>query len=245
MTVKPHKEDHPLKEFYRDIYPTYDRVNRIFTFGQDRAWRRKAARECLEDQPVEVLDVCTGTGDFLIEMASMAHGQTRFTGYDFSAPMLDEAQRKLNAAGNKDLSERTRLMEGDVARMPFSDGEFDAVGITFGIRNLIFENSKADRHLAEIRRVLRKGGRLVILESSRPSFGPWRMINSLYLKFILPYLGGWISGNLEAYRYLSRSSKNYYTIGEMEMILKGAGFLTVRSSPLFLGSVMLVVAQTS
>ncbi len=259
--------DHPLKDFYADIYGTYDRVNRIFTFGRDRSWRKKAALECLEGSPQHtpqgspqhtpegspqhtpegspqhILDVCTGTGDFLLEMASLADGNTIFTGYDFSAPMLKEAERKLKDSDIKDLRSRASYVEGEVAFMPFQDEQFDAAGITFGIRNLIFENSQAEKHLSEIHRVLRKDGRLVILESSKPSFVPWRFINAIYLRFILPYLGGWISGNMDAYRYLARSSKNYYTIGEMNEILNGAGFRVLKDRPLFLGSVMLLVAQ--
>jgi demethylmenaquinone methyltransferase/2-methoxy-6-polyprenyl-1,4-benzoquinol methylase len=236
------KIDFPLKEFYSDIYPTYDRVNRIFTFGRDVAWRKKAARECLLVQPERLLDVCTGTGDFILEIAQLGGTGITLTGYDFSPEMLEVARKK-----QRQLHERTGLpsiefIEGDVGNMPFGEGHFDVLGITFGIRNLVYENSNARLHLSEIRRVMRTGGHLVILESSRPASRLWRAINNIYLQFILPYLGGLISGNMKAYRYLASSSKNYYSIKEMTQILNDAGFLVRKSRSLFLGSVMLVVA---
>jgi ubiquinone/menaquinone biosynthesis methyltransferase len=161
-----------------------------------------------------------------------------FTGYDLSPEMLEEARKKAADAGRK-----IEFIEGNVAKMPFADNRFDTAGITFGIRNLIYENSNADRHLAEIHRVLRMNGRLVVLESSRPDSRIWRFFNGIYLQFILPWLGGLISGNLKAYRYLAKSSKNYYSRKEMARILEQAGFRVIRSRPLFLGSVMLLVAE--
>jgi demethylmenaquinone methyltransferase/2-methoxy-6-polyprenyl-1,4-benzoquinol methylase len=236
-------EDHPLREYYGDIYSTYDRVNRVFTFGRDRTWRRKAAESCLRSNPSRVLDLCTGTGDFILELARRAGQKIQLTGYDFSSVMLQEARRKLGEEQVRAGIPEVELVEGDAASMPFGDESFDAVGITFGIRNLVFENSRAEKHLSEIVRVLRPGGRLVILESSRPGNLLWRPFHSLYLSLFLPYLGGIISGNLGAYRYLARSSGNYYTIGEMGTILEGAGLSILESSSLFLGSVMLVVAE--
>ncbi len=229
---------HPLKDYYQDIYRNYDLVNRIFTFGQDRSWRKKAVKECLAGNPERILDICTGTGDLILEIARISDREMELTGYDFTAEMLQIAEKKAaRVKGN------IVFIEGDVANMPFEDDHFDSAGITFGIRNLIYENSNAKRHLAEIHRVLKPGGKLVILESSKPGNRLWRSINGVYLRFILPYLGGIISGNLEAYRYLARSSKNYYTISEMKSILESAGFKVVKYRSLFLGSVMLMVAK--
>jgi demethylmenaquinone methyltransferase/2-methoxy-6-polyprenyl-1,4-benzoquinol methylase len=135
------------------------------------------------------------------------------------------------------------FMEGDAGEMPFEDGHFDSMGITFGIRNLVYENSRAGRHLSEMNRVLRTGGQLVVLESSKPANSLWRFFNDFYLRFILPYLGGLISGNRKAYSYLATSSKNYYTREEMGNILDEAGFKLLRSKSLFLGSVMLLVLE--
>ena len=235
--------DFPLRDYYSEIYGTYDRVNRIFTFGRDAHWRTVAALACLEAAPSSILDVCTGTGDFAFELARIAGKGVRLTGYDFSSEMLMEASRKQNQFSGKEDLVPVEFVQGDVAAMPFRDEQFDAIGITFGIRNLVYQNSAGEKHLSELRRVLRRGGQLVILESSRPSNAIWRFINSIYLRAILPYLGGMISGNLSAYRYLAESSRNYYSIREMSDILDRAGFRVKRSRPLFLGSVMLVVAE--
>jgi len=232
------KMAHPLKDYYQDIYRNYDLVNRIFTFGQDHSWRKKAVMECLADNPEWIIDICTGTGDLILEIARNTDRKLELTGYDFTAEMLQVAMKKA-ARMKVDIE----FIEGDVAQMPFTDNRFDAAGITFGIRNLLYENANASAHLAEIGRVLKPGGRLVILESSKPGNRIWRVINGFYLRFILPYLGGFISGNMEAYRYLARSSKNYYTIPEMKSILESSGFHVIKYNSLFLGSVMLMVAE--
>lgn len=240
------KPDHPLKDFYSDIYTTYDRVNRLFTFGQDVSWRRKAARACLQSNPGNVLDLCTGTGDFILEtarLAALAGTSPELTGYDFSPAMLEEARRKSDMLRELEKIPPVTFREGDVAGMPFEEESFDALGITFGLRNLVYENSNAEKHLAEIYRVLRRGGRFIILESCRPENSIWRLFNNFYLQFIIPYLGGLISGNIKAYRYLAHSSRNYYTITEMGSILESAGFGIVSGRLLFMGSVMLVVAE--
>lgn len=236
------REDFPLQEYYKDIYQSYDRVNRIFTFGRDRAWRKKAVVECLKPGPQTVLDLCTGTGDFILELAAASKRDLSLTGYDFTPAMLEIAQKKQAELQKNQELPPIDFVEGDVGHMPFGDDTFDAIGITFGMRNLVYENSNAARHLSEIRRVLRPGGQLVILESSRPDSAVWRFFNSLYLQLILPYLGGIISGNLKAYRYLARSSNNYYSIKEMGDILVEAGFEIRQGEPLFLGSVMLLIA---
>jgi demethylmenaquinone methyltransferase / 2-methoxy-6-polyprenyl-1,4-benzoquinol methylase len=239
-------KDFPLHDFYGDIHTSYDRVNRIFTFGRDRTWRREAADELLANKPARVLDLCTGTGDFILELAVQAAESGRnieLGGYDFSREMLQEAERKKGELQKRKSIPDISFKEGDAGAMPYENGHFDALGITFGLRNLVYENSNAKQHLSEIYRVLRPGGQFVVLESSRPASPLWTVFNSIYLRFFLPYLGGLISGNLKAYKYLANSSKNYYSIREMEMILESAGFQSIRSRALFLGSVMLLVLE--
>jgi demethylmenaquinone methyltransferase/2-methoxy-6-polyprenyl-1,4-benzoquinol methylase len=248
------KSGHPLRDYYSSIFSTYDRVNRVFTFGRDRSWRERAAKACLESGPGSLLDLCTGTGDLLLEVARLAARERRsvsLTGFDFSLEMLQEARRKWDARaasigkpgpgepGNTTI----KFIQGEAASMPFGDAEFDAIGITFGMRNLLYQNPDSGKHLFEISRVLRPGGRLVLLESSRPINPIWRMFNNIYLRCILPFLGGILSGNLAAYRYLGRSSRDYYSIPEMGSVLERSGFRVICGSSLFLGSVMLVVAE--
>jgi len=230
--------DYPLRDYYSDIYDRYDLVNRVFTFGLDRRWRKNAVKECLDNNPHEVIDVCTGTGELIFEIARQSGNLLNMTGYDFSPEMLGKAEEKSRITGLP-----VTFIEGDVADMPFKSGFFDTAGIAFGIRNLIYKNTAAQRHLAEIHRVLKAGGRFVVLESSKPGNRIWRFFNTMYLNFILPYLGGMVSGNFKAYRYLAKSSKNYYTRQEMKKILEANGFRVKTSRSLFLGSVMLMVAE--
>jgi len=232
------KQDFPLHDYYKDIYKTYDLVNRVFTFGQDKNWRKRAVSAMLENAPAKILDVCTGTGDLILEISENCPAGTSLCGYDFSAEMLEKAKEK-----SRDKEYSIEFTEGDVASMPYSDGTFDTAGISFGLRNLVYENSNADLHLSELNRVLKPGGRFVVLESSKPSNQIWRFFNNIYLQLILPYLGGILSGNLKAYKYLAKSSKNYYTREEMGKILEKAGFRQIRSQSLFLGSVMLMLAE--
>ena len=234
--------DFPLKDFYSDIHSTYDRVNRVFTFGRDVHWRKMAAQWCLQPAPRKVLDLCTGTGDFAFEVAEQAGEHVEITGYDFSDEMLKEARIKQQHLERGGKGIPVTFIRGDVHQMPFDDEYFDAIGITFGLRNLVYENSAAGRHLEEIRRVLRRGGQLTVLESSNPSSRIWRFFNTLYLRLILPYLGGALSGNFKAYRYLATSSRNYYSLKEMGALLEEAGFRVNDSRALFLGSVMLIAA---
>lgn len=236
-------KDFPLQSFYGEIHLTYDRINRIFTFGRDLAWRRKAVAELLKNQPGRVLDLCTGTGDFILEVARRAGRDMELTGYDFSPEMLRLARQKYLQLSEREQVPAIEFVEGDAGAMPFAEGSFDALGITFGLRNLVYENSRAEQHLLEIQRVLKTHGHLVVLESSKPRNVIWRGLNSFYLRFILPYLGGAISGHLKAYQYLASSSKNYYTIREMVGILEEAGFRESVSRSLFMGSVMLLVME--
>lgn len=231
-------QDFPLHDYYQDIYEKYDLVNRIFTFGRDAKWRREAVTQCLENSPSKVLDICTGTGDLILEIARAGGENLDLYAYDFTREMLQIAMKKAEKMGAD-----VQFIEGDVASMPFESNTFDSAGISFGLRNLVYENSNADQHLAEIYRTLKHGGRFVILESSKPGNAIWRFFNGVYLRLILPYLGGLISGNLKAYRYLAKSSKNYYTREEMGKILENSNFKVINSKSLFLGSVMLMVAE--
>jgi demethylmenaquinone methyltransferase/2-methoxy-6-polyprenyl-1,4-benzoquinol methylase len=230
-------EGYPLSEFYSGIYKRYDLINRIFTFGNDQKWRKITAEICLESKPDRVLDLCCGTGDLTFCIYKKSRGNIELTGCDFNLNMLGKAERKAKKKKFKDIN----FIHGEAAELPFSDYWFDCITIGFGIRNLTFENPKSLNHLKEINRVLKNNGRLIILESSIPENKVVRFFYNVYLKYILIPLGGLISGNWKAYRYLANSSANFFNFGHLKDILEKEGF-TLRSHRKFLfGATNIVV----
>ena len=227
----------PLNKYYARIYNRYDLVNRIFTLGLDRKWRRRTAKICLETKPETILDLCCGTGDLAIELARQTRDKIKITGYDFSPEMLALADKK--TASEKYPVE---YIQGDAAVMPFSSGKFDALTIGFGFRNLVFENENSLQHLSEMNRVLKKEARLYILESAVPRNNLIRFLYKLYLSVFLIPLGGIISGNWKAYAYLARSSANFYSIREIKDLLYQQGFELIRTDRFFMGAAHLIEA---
>ena len=188
-------EKETVKNLFDDIAPRYDLLNHLLSLNIDKSWRRRAVRE-LEAGQEELLDVACGTGDFAI--AAVRTGVERVTGLDISAGMVDIGKRKVEALG---LSGRIMLEIGDSEQMRFPDNAFDAVTVAFGVRN--FEH--LEQGLREMCRVLRPGGKVVILEFSMPDRFPMKQLYTLYFRRILPLFGGWISGNRGAYVYLPES----------------------------------------
>lgn len=219
----PQKEVRPLYKIFTAVPPSYDLINRLFTLRLDERWREKAARECLADHPARIMDLCTGTGDLAIRLAKMSKGEPEITGYDYSQPMLDLAERKAGKTGQQKIS----FIHGDAATMPFADGYFDAIGIAFAFRNLTFKNQDTPKFLAEIYRVLKPGGRFVIIESSQPTGALLRTLFRFYTRYIVYPIGSRVSGNKTAYKYLSYSVINYYKPEEICDLLKNCGFSEV------------------
>lgn len=217
------KERRPLYKIFTAVPPSYDLINRIFTLTLDERWRRDAAGECLADNPERIMDLCTGTGDLAIRLAKMTNGKTEITGYDYSQPMLDLARKKASKAGQ----DKVILVQGDAAAMPYEDGYFDAIGIAFAFRNLTFKNHDTDSFLKEIYRVLRPGGRFVIVESSQPRWGWLKVLFRIWTRYFVYPLGSLVSGNKGAYKYLAYSVVNYYKPEEICDLLKGYGFSDV------------------
>ncbi len=237
MNKKEKKGGFPLKWYYSRIYKKYDLVNRLFTLGLDKKWRKAAIEECLKDKPERILDLCCGTGDLLIGIASQ-NKDVEVIGYDFSREMLDLAKKKIK---NGNLH-NVKLACGEASRIPFPAKMYDAIGIAFGFRNLTFENPLMDQHVDEIIRVLAINGRLVVLESTKPSNIVLRLFFNLYLYFILVPLGTLVSGNFKAYFYLAKSSSGYYTGMQISQLLKDKGMKVVNTKSFMLGATTLIVA---
>jgi demethylmenaquinone methyltransferase/2-methoxy-6-polyprenyl-1,4-benzoquinol methylase len=224
---------------FNEVPKRYDLLNRLLTFGIDQGWRRRASAACLEGSPDRVMDLCTGTGDLALLMASDANETTHVTAVDFAPPMLDVARRKAEATG---VADRLELRLADAAELPFSDGELDAVGIAFAFRNLTYKNPGRDRYLAEVVRVLKPGGRMVIAETSQPSNGLWRSLFHLYLRAFVAPVGGFLSGHRPAYKYLAHSARNYFPPDDVCAMLTEAGFARATYHPLLGGIAALHVA---
>jgi demethylmenaquinone methyltransferase/2-methoxy-6-polyprenyl-1,4-benzoquinol methylase len=186
-----------------------------------------------------VLDLCCGTGDLAIHLAQLADYDLELAGVDYSLPMLEIATRKAErSAGGR----RVSFIHGDAASLPFPDGCFDCVGISFAFRNLTYKNPLAPSCLDEILRVLSSNGRFIIVESSQPKVRLIRKIFHLYLRWFVFRAGYLLSGNRGAYHYLAESSARFYTPEELREIMIGAGFRQVFFRPLFLGAAAIHVA---
>jgi demethylmenaquinone methyltransferase/2-methoxy-6-polyprenyl-1,4-benzoquinol methylase len=193
----------------------YDRLNRILSMGLDLGWRRRALGHLSEAPPADILDVATGTADFAI-MAARRLPQARITGIDLSEGMLNAGRCKVASAGLKD---RITLKTGDCLTLDFHDASFDAVTAAFGVRN--FASLAAG--FAEIRRVLRPGGRVVILELSEPHAFPMRQLHRFYLRYAIPLVGRLLTGLANEYRYLPASIEQVPQGEEMLALLRDAG----------------------
>ncbi len=231
----------PLHGLFSAVPPSYDRMNRLLTLRLDESWRRRAAEVCLAGRPGHILDLCTGTADLALRLARADGGPATIAALDFSSPMLAAARRKAEKHGIRGLG----LVEGDAAGLPFRDGRFDVVGIAFGFRNLTFRNPFKDRYLAEVLRVLRPGGRFVIVETSQPRSRILKGLVHAYLEVVAGRIGGLVSGHPGAYRYLARSAIHFYRPDELLAMLRGAGFSAARHTPLFGGVAGLTVAVKS
>jgi demethylmenaquinone methyltransferase/2-methoxy-6-polyprenyl-1,4-benzoquinol methylase len=215
----------------------YDLINAAVSWGLDRRWRAAAARECLAAEPRRVLDLGCGTGDLVLDIAGRAGETVDLVGLDFSHPMLERARAKGETRGS-----RVTWLLGDASALPFADSSFDRVGVSFAFRNLTWANPHAAAHLAEILRVLRPEGRLVVVESAQPARQPIRALYHLYMRGFVAGLGGALSGERAAYRYLGESAARFHGPPEVERMLLDAGFATVRVRTMLFGAVGLYVA---
>ncbi|MFQ5512026.1 MAG: bifunctional demethylmenaquinone methyltransferase/2-methoxy-6-polyprenyl-1,4-benzoquinol methylase UbiE [Candidatus Krumholzibacteriia bacterium] len=208
-------QKHETPEMFTEIARTYDLLNHVLSLNVDRLWRRDLIR--LAEAPDDgcVLDACTGTADVAIGFASRLRSGRVF-GVDLSAGMLGAGHDKL---ARRNLNGRVRLVESDVLALPFRDGSFDAVTIAFGLRNL----PDYRKGVAEMARVLRPGGKLAILEFCPPAGGlPLRAYN-FYLRRVLPFIGGLVSGSSGAYRYLASSIGDFLSCEEVHELVRSAG----------------------
>lgn len=230
--IVPYKESSLSKKeqvagMFDDIAGSYDFLNRFLSAGIDIRWRRKALAQLQPIAPKYLLDVATGTGDVAI-MALALLNPEKITGIDISEGMLEVGRKKLAKAG---LEKKIELIKGDSEAINFENDSFDAVTVAFGVRN--FQN--LEKGLAEIRRVLRPGGKLVILEFSRPTLPFVKTFYQFYMKVVTPRMGKLFSKNRDAYKYLDESIKKFPEGKNFTQILDNIGFKQTFSKSLSLG----------
>jgi len=235
----PTRQSEPLHGMFTAVPPRYDLVNRIISLGMDKRWRRLAAAACLEGKPRRILDLGCGTGDLTINLARMAIESVEITGLDYSLPMLERARQKTAGAG---VEKKADFVHGQATQIPFPDGYFDCVGISFAFRNLTYKNPLCQPHLAEVKRVLKRGGRYVIVESSQPDNPLIRTLFHFYIRAVVGPAGTLVSGHKGAYRYLTESMTRFYPPRDIRDILLAAGFKTVSYRLLFFGAAGIHVA---
>ncbi len=228
---------HPdsIRNLFNTIAPTYDCLNHLLSLRRDFSWRRMAVRE-LDASEGWILDLATGTGDVAIEIVSQNGPEKKVFGLDFSEPMIRRALQKFQKRG---FLSRAALSLGDALTLPFRENTFTASMIAFGLRN-IAEKEKA---LAEMVRVVKEGGKVIVLEFTLPKNVWIRKFYSIYFKIILPRIGGLVSGDWGAYAYLPESVSHFRYAGSYEKILEKAGLKNVSSRPLT-GGIASIISGT-
>lgn len=197
VATSTHKDPDKIRDMFRAVAPAYDRTNDVLSAGIHRLWRQKLVQLSLARVGDRVLDCATGTGDLAIEFKKRVGERGQVVGSDFCPEMLALAPQKARAA-NLDI-----LFEvADVTKLPYDSHRFDVVSIAFGVRNV----SDVAAALRELGRVLKPGGRLMILEFGQPTMPLFKQAYRFYSSVLLPKIGGWVSGQAEAYDYLQKSS---------------------------------------
>jgi demethylmenaquinone methyltransferase/2-methoxy-6-polyprenyl-1,4-benzoquinol methylase len=219
---------------FDSIAPKYDFLNRFLSLGIDKGWRTKAMKALKSYQPKLILDVATGTGDLALEAVKVLNPD-EIIGLDLSEQMLQVGRVKIKDAG---LGSKISMVKGDSENLPFDSNKFDAITVAFGVRN--FQNLEAG--LKEMHRVLKTGGRVAILEFSKPSGFPFKQVFQFYFKNILPVWGNMLSKSSNAYTYLPESVKHFPEGQEFASILLACGYKDISVQPLTFGTCTLYLA---
>jgi demethylmenaquinone methyltransferase/2-methoxy-6-polyprenyl-1,4-benzoquinol methylase len=246
MNIYPHDAVVPFKDsseskkkqvenMFDKIAFRYDFLNRFLSVGIDVSWRKKAIKLLVPFHPEKILDVATGTGDFALTSYEILRPE-KITGIDISEGMLELGRKKITKAG---LDAHIELLNGDSEAILFGDNSFDAVTVAFGVRN--FEN--LEQGLSEIKRVLKPGGRLIVLECTKPSMPVVKQFYNFYMKFITPKIGKIIAKNNDAYQYLNDSVLQFPEKESFIQILNKAAYRNTFYKTLTLGICTIYCAE--
>ena len=216
-----------VADMFDNIAYRYDFLNRFLSVGIDIQWRKKAIHQLKEKKPKYILDVATGTADVAIMTARILQPD-KIVGIDISDGMLNFGRKKVKAAGLENLVE---LLNGDSETIKFDDDSFDAVTVAFGVRNF----QQLEKGLSEIRRVLKPGGKLVVLEFSKPKAPVIKQVYNVYMNIVAPGIGKLFSKNRNAYKYLDESIKKFPEGKNFTTILDQLGYTNTYCKPLSFG----------
>ena len=237
--INPYKDSklgkkEQVTKMFDNISENYDGLNRVISLGIDVKWRKKVVEIVGKNNPKQILDIATGTGDLALMMAKL--NPEKVIGLDISAGMLEVGKQKINKAN---LSDKIEMIVGDSEDMPFKDNTFDAITVSFGVRNF----AHLDKGISEIARVLKPTGVLVILETSNPTKFPFKQGYKLYTNIFLPIVGKLFSKDKVAYSYLSESA-NSFPFGEaFNNILQKNGFTNTEHKPVTFGVATIYTAR--
>jgi demethylmenaquinone methyltransferase/2-methoxy-6-polyprenyl-1,4-benzoquinol methylase len=225
---------HPesIRNLFNNIAPTYDLLNHLLSLGRDLYWRKMAVRE-FDGLNGRMLDIATGTGDVAIEIIRQDGHERKVFGVDFSEPMVRRAREKLSKKG---LLRTIAISLGDALSLPFRGNTFNGAMIAFGLRNI----AEKERALSEMVRVVRPGGKVVVLEFTFPKKGLMKGLYPVYFRRVLPRIGAWISGDRDAYAYLPESVSHIPYAEEYEGLMEKSGLGHVLSRQLTGGVVSII-----
>jgi demethylmenaquinone methyltransferase/2-methoxy-6-polyprenyl-1,4-benzoquinol methylase len=235
--IMDERQGDKVQAMFNRISPRYDLLNRIISGGRDLGWRKQAVELLGDLRGRSALDLCCGSGDFLKILRDKYGSDISLIGIDFAAQMLDLARDRFEPIKDG----RLLLSRADAMSLPLIDSSIDAVTIGFGIRNV------ADREaaLTEILRVLKPGGRLVMIEPASPPNRTVRRLFLFYFKYVSPFIGGIISGDRSAYRYLHDSFVTFPHPDEFTGLMKGVGYTSVLTYPQFGGTAIIYFGEKS
>ena len=223
-----------VQNIFNDIAPKYDALNHILSMNIDKIWRKKAINYIHDCKNIKLLDVACGTGDFSI--AAYKKGVRDIKGIDISKNMVDIGNKKIINLG---LDESIQLFEGDSEDINFPEEFFDYTTVAFGVRN--FEH--LEKGLTDMYRILKIGGKIIILEFSMPEKSPFKQLYKFYFRRILPIVGGWISGNKQAYTYLPNSVLQFPQGKDFLAIMNKCGYSNCVQKKLSFGIASIYIGE--
>ncbi len=218
-----------VQSIFSEVPPTYELINHVLTFGLDIIWRKCAARIAATASGGQWADMCTGTGEMAVYLSRLAPKGTKIYAVDFSGPMMEKAAEKPQA-------KHIHFVASDIKALPFPDGSFDLITMSFATRNINLSKDILIESFAEFYRVLKPGGRFVNLETSQPSSSLVRRLFHLYVKLFVKLVGSRISGSATGYAYLATTIPRFYPPEELADIMCRAGFQDVTFQKLMFGA---------